>query len=355
MNERQISAKRYALVVILLTLLLVAAVFVSFGIGRYKITPATLLEAVWAKFAEKVNPLLTKLFHLRIVAPEVNVSVNAIVWNSRFPRVIMACLVGCCLSGAGASYQGVFQNPMASPDILGASSGAGMGASLAILLQLGAKMTMVFAFVASIGAIALVMLVSRAARGSRVLRIILAGIMVSSLCNAVTSFIKLIADPNNILPAITFWMMGSLAKTRASSLGFTMLPMAAGIIPLILIRWRINLLTLSDDEAKTMGVNVPRVRLTVIVCATLVTAAAVSVSGLIGWVGLVVPHLCRKLVGSNYKRLLPVSLIGGAVFMLLVDDVSRNLLRTEIPIGILTAVIGAPFFLWLITRKSEVV
>jgi iron complex transport system permease protein len=177
--------------------------------------------------------------------------------------------------------------------------------------------------------------------------------MISSLCNAATSFIKLVADPNNILPEITYWMMGSLAKNGPKEVALAAIPMILGIIPLLLLRWRINLLTLSDTEARTMGVNAGRVRVAVIVCATLVTAAAVCVSGLIGWVGLVVPHLARRLVGNNYRHLLPVSIVLGAIFLLLVDTVSRNLLAVEIPIGILTAIIGAPFFLWMITRKKE--
>jgi iron complex transport system permease protein len=263
-------------------------------------------------------------------------------------------MVGCSLSAAGASYQGVFQNPMAAPDILGASSGAATGAALAILLELPGQMVMLFAFVFSLGTIALVMLVSRFARGEKLLGIILAGIMISSLTGAVTSYIKLVADPNNILPEITYWLMGSLAKTMPRDVIFAAVPMAIGLIPLVFLRWRINLLTLSDNEARTMGVNVGAVRFTVIVCATLITAASVSVSGLIGWVGLVVPHLLRRLVGNNYRHLLPASMIGGALFLLIVDDISRNLLITEIPIGILTSVVGAPFFLWLITRKKEV-
>jgi iron complex transport system permease protein len=242
---------------------------------------------------------------------------------------------------------------MAAPDILGASSGAAAGAALAILLERSAYTVMLFAFGGSLITIALVMLVSRTARGNRLLRIILSGIMVSSLCNAATSFIKLVADPNNILPEITYWLMGSLAKTRPENLAFAVVPMALGLIPLILLRWRINILTLSDDEARTLGVNVGFVRIAVIVCATLITAASVSVSGLIGWVGLVVPHLARRIVGNNYRHLMPASMLAGAIFLLIVDNVSRNLLLTEIPIGILTAVVGAPFFIWLITRKKE--
>ncbi|MDR2088456.1 MAG: iron ABC transporter permease [Clostridiales Family XIII bacterium] len=344
----------YSLVVLSFSGLLLAGIVVSFALGRFPIGPLELFTALGDKFGE----LLAALTNGKIPATPgdgVTDQMRTILFNVRLPRILLACMVGCCLAAAGAAYQGVFQNPMAAPDILGASSGAATGAAFAILLQLGARMVMVFAFAASLVTIGLVMLVSRAARGNRVLRIILAGIMISSLCNAATSFIKLVADPNDILPAITYWMMGSLAKTKAESVAFAAVPMAAGLLPLLLLRWRINLLTLSDDEAKTMGVNTGLVRGAVIVCATLVTAASVSVSGLIGWVGLVVPHLIRRLVGNNYRHLLPASMLGGALFLLAVDNVSRNLLSTEIPIGILTSAVGAPFFIWLITRKKEAI
>ena len=344
----------YSLIVVTLAVLLVIAILISFNLGRFPISPRELLIAL----RDRASELLSKLTRGGITAvnsDEVTPSMRAILFNVRLPRIFLACMVGCCLSVAGASYQGVFQNPMASPDILGASSGAAVGAALAILLQLSSQMVMLFAFGASLLTIGLVMLISTTARGNKVLRIILAGIMVSSLCNAGTSFIKLVADPNDILPEITYWMMGSLAKTKLSNVLFALIPMTIGCVPLLLMRWRINLLTLSDNEARTMGVNVALVRVTVIICATLVTAASVSVSGLIGWVGLVVPHLARRLVGNNYRHLLPVSMLGGALFLLIVDNVSRNLLLTEIPIGILTSVIGAPFFIWLITRKKDAI
>jgi iron complex transport system permease protein len=278
---------------------------------------------------------------------------KAILFSVRIPRILLACAVGCCLSAAGAAYQGVFQNPMAAPDVLGASSGAATGAALAILLELPGRMVMLFAFGASMLSIGLVMLIGRTARGNKLLRIILAGIMISSLCNAGTSYIKLVADPNDILPEITYWMMGSLAKTRMSDVLLAAPPMAVGLIALFFLRWRVNLLTLPEGEAQALGLNVGATRTEVIVCATLVTAASVSVSGLIGWVGLVAPHLMRRLVGNNYGRLLPVSMVGGALFLLLADNVSRNLLLTEIPIGILTSVIGAPFFIWMILSSWE--
>ncbi len=271
-------------------------------------------------------------------------AMEATVLRIRLPRIALSCLVGCSLSTAGAAYQGIFQNPMASPDLLGASSGAAFGAALAILLGAGMSLVTASAFFFSLLTVALVMLVSLRAPGRRVVSLILGGVMVSSLFSAGTSYIKLVADPGSQLPEITYWLMGSLSGTSAQSIRFACVPMALGILPLLLLRWRLNLLTLGDDEARALGVHAGRLRLAVVLCSTLITAASVSVSGLIGWVGLVVPHLARKLVGSDYRALLPCSMLMGAGFLLLVDDMSRSLLQTEIPIGILTAFIGAPFF-----------
>lgn len=279
---------------------------------------------------------------------------ETVLFNVRLPRIILAGLVGCCLSTAGAAYQGIFQNPMAAPDVLGATAGAAFGAALAILNDGSYLMITLSAFIFSLLTVTIVYLVSKKTKGAKVLGLILAGIMVSSLFSAGTSFIKLVADPGNQLPAITYWLMGSLSGATKNTVAMVSIPMAIGMVPIFLVRWRINVLTLGDDEARTMGINSTHLRLLVIVCATLVTAASVSISGMIGWVGLVIPHLARRMVGNNYKHLMPASMLFGAIFMLLVDDISRNLLQTEIPIGILTAFVGAPFFVYLITRKGEV-
>ena len=242
---------------------------------------------------------------------------------------------------------------MASPDILGASSGAAFGAALAILLGASSRVITLSAFAVSMATVCLVFLLSQRAPGLRVMNLVLAGMMISSLFSAGTSYVKLVADPTNQLPEITYWLMGSLSGARLRDVALASLPMALGLIPLMLLRWRINILTLGDEEAHALGVNVNLLRLAVIACATLVTAASISVSGMIGWVGLVIPHLCRKLAGSDYRRLLPASCIAGAAFLLVVDDVSRNLLAVEIPIGILTAFVGAPFFIYLICRREK--
>ena len=325
-----------------ITLLIVGLLLTFVGsvvLGRYPISFKEMVGIIASQFME-IEPYWSKVQ-------------ASLFLNHRLPRILLAMLVGCCLATAGASYQGVFQNPMAAPDILGASTGAAFGAALAILLDASSSMIMVSAFAFSMGTVMLVIYVGNRAKGKRVLGLILAGIMIGSLVSSGTSFIKLVADPDDQLPAITYWLMGSLNGTEPADVWFALVPMCIGLIPLFLLRWRVNILTLGDDEAQTMGVNAKRLRVVVILCATLITAASVAVSGVIGWVGLVIPHLARRLVGNNYKYLMPASMLFGAIFLLLVDDVSRNLFATEIPIGILTSFIGAPFFIYLITRDGE--
>ena len=334
------TTKRHPVTRLLVLLVVVLALFhLSFLWGRLEV------------------PLLQVL---RILADRCGFSVAATwtdsmavaVLNIRLPRILLAIMVGCALSAAGTAYQCVFQNPMASPDILGASSGACFGAALAILLGLSGGSVTALAFCFSLLTVGLVYLIGRRTRGSRILNILLAGIMVSSLFSAGTSYIKLVADPSSKLPEITYWLMGSLSGARGEDVRFFLGPLLPGLIPLLLLRWRVNLLTLGEEEASSMGVDTGRLRLTVIFCATILTAASVSVSGMIGWVGLVIPHFSRRLVGNDCRYLFPASMLMGGSFLLLVDNVSRNLLATEIPIGILTAFIGAPFFMYLMTRKE---
>ena len=326
--------------VLIMGVALILCVLGSFTLGRYPVPLRELLGILASKLGLGIQPFWTA-------------SMEAAVWNIRLPRVILSVLVGASLAAAGGSYQGVFQNPMASPDILGASAGAGFGAALAILLGASSIGITLGAFGSSLITVALVFTVSRYARGDRVLGLVLAGIMISSLFQSGTSFLKLVADPNNQLPQITYWLMGSLSGAKWRDIGFVLLPMLAGLIPLLLLRWQLNVITMGDDEARAMGVNPQKIRLWIAICATLVTASAVSVSGMIGWVGLVIPHMMRRLVGSDYRYLMPASMLGGGIFLLVVDNVSRNASASGIPIGILTAFIGAPFFLWLITGKGD--
>lgn len=333
------SDSRKKTTVIIMAILVLIGIVVSVFLGQFDITPKELCGIIASQFTD--------------VEPFWSSQQEHILFTVRLPRILVACLVGTALSTAGCVYQGVFENPMAAPDFLGASSGAALGAALAIILGMNDWMITVMAFVLSLVTIWLVYIIGNRTRGNKTVGLVLAGLMVSALAQAGTSFIKLVADQTNELPEITYWLMGSLTGITEQDVMFSGVIILIGIIPLIMLRWKINVLTIGEQEAVTMGINVSRVRLASLVCATLVTAAAVSVSGMIGWVGLVVPHLCRKIVGNNMKFLLPASIFTGALFLLMVDNISRNLFAVEIPIGILTAIIGAPFFIYLITKGGE--
>ncbi|MCB6563223.1 MULTISPECIES: FecCD family ABC transporter permease [Gordonibacter] len=320
-------------------MLVVASTLASLMLGRFPITPAE-AGGMLANLVVPIEPFWTA-------------QQETLFFQVRLPRIALALLVGCSLAAAGAAFQGTFQNPLVSPDILGASQGAAFGAAVAILLGLGAFGISAFAFAAAIVTVMLVLLVSSRAKGNHMMVVVLAGVMMSSLLQAAVSYTKLIADPTDQLAAITYWLMGSLTGAKPADLAMAAAPMAAGLLVLFALRWRINILTMGDDEASTMGVNAQRVRIVVIFAATLVTAASVAVTGMIGWVGLVIPHFARMVIGCDYRKLLPASMLMGASFLLVVDDVARLATTSEIPIGILTAFIGAPFFLYLITRKKQ--
>lgn len=333
------AARRARMIVGGLAILLVVTATLSLLLGRYPINP---LEAA-AMLIDKIVPL----------DPTWTDQQQRMFFNVRLPRILLALMVGCCLAVAGAAYQGTFQNPLVSPDILGASQGAAFGAAVAILLGLSSLATSAFAFAFALFTVLLVLLISARARGNHMMVVVLAGVMVSSLFQAGVSYAKLVADPTDELADITYWLMGSLTGASMDKIALVFPIMLVGCAVLFALRWRINILTMGDDEAATMGVNAKRTRIVVIVAATLITAASVCVTGMIGWVGLVIPHLCRMLVGADYRRLIPASMLMGATFLLIVDDIARLATTAEIPIGILTAFVGAPFFLYLITRRKK--
>jgi iron complex transport system permease protein len=276
---------------------------------------------------------------------------EVVIWNIRLPRVLAAMLVGAALAAAGASYQVLFRNPLVSPDILGVSSGAALGAVCGIFLSLPVIAIQGFAFLGGMGAVVLVIFVAQAVpRVDQTLVLVLTGVVMGALAGAATSLLKVMADPYDQLPAITFWLLGSLASITRADLGPVLPAVITGLVPLVLLRWRINLLSLGDDEARALGVDAPRLRLVVIAAATLITASVVAVAGIVGWVGLVIPHIARMIVGPGFAAVLPVSAILGAGYLLLVDTLCRTLSTIEIPLGILTAVLGAPFFLYLLAR-----
>lgn len=320
--------------------LLLAMLLLAFSVGQFPVQPAALLQAIgWQLFGMGDPP-----------AP----AVQAALWHIRLPRVLAAVLIGAVLSAAGAAYQAMFRNPLVSPDILGVSAGAGLGASLGLFLGLPMLLVQAIAFAGGLGAVGLVCLVAALVRRhDPVLVLVLAGVAVSALLGAGISLLKLLADPYTQLPSITFWLLGGLNAVVIDDLKVTAPLLLIGLLPLVLLRWRVNLLGLGDEEASALGVAVTPLRWTLIAAATLCTAAAVSLAGIIGWVGLVVPHIARLLVGADFRRLLPASLLLGASFLLAADTLARTLAPIELPLGILTAFVGVPCFLLVLARSER--
>jgi len=312
--------------------------FISFALGRYPISPP-----------EVIVVLASKILPIEHTWPSV---LDTVVFQIRLPRIVAAMLVGAGLSISGASFQGLFRNPLVSPQILGVASGAGFGAALAILLSGNSLVIQASAFLFGLLAVGLTYMISRAYKGAPTLVLVLGGIAVGALFSALISLAKYAADPYDQLPSIVFWLMGSLASVSNQDILMVATPILIGTVVLLLIRWRINVLSMGDEEAQAMGVDTKKLRAIIIVCCTVVTAASVCISGMIGWVGLVIPHVGRMLVGPDHKKLLPACVSIGAFYLLLVDNVARAATTVEIPLGILTAIIGAPFFMYLL-RKSR--
>ncbi|MCQ2972738.1 MAG: iron ABC transporter permease [archaeon] len=323
------------LIVPIFIILPIALFFLSFLIGRYPVSPY-----------EVICTLLSPIF------PNLAVSqtVTTIVFQIRLPRIIAALLVGACLAMAGAVFQGIFKNPLASSDLLGVSNGAGFGAALGILMSGSGFIIQLFAFIFGIISVSITYLISQAYKAGGILVSILSGVAVSAFFNALISSIKFVADPMEKLPEIIFWLMGTLANVTHDKLIMVIIPMFIGFVILFVLRWHVNLLAMGDEEAQSLGLNPSRLRLIIIVAGTLLTSAAVSITGIIGWIGLVVPHMVRMVVGPDNRILIPASLSFGASFLLLIDNISRALIAIEIPIGILTAIIGVPLFLYLLRK-----
>ena len=324
--------------IFILLLLLLVVVVVSFQLGRYPISPSMLFRSIFGLIRGNTDHIPKEVI--------------TILTKIRVPRIIAAILIGAALSLSGSSYQALFQNPMVSPDILGASQGAAFGAALGLVMSYGYTRISLLSFVFGILAVTITYSISTKFKIDRTLGLVLSGMMVASIFSSFVSFIKLIADPNNTLPAITYWLMGSLASIRNTDIKMIALPITLGIVITMSIRWKMNLLTMGEDEAKSMGVNTNRIRLLIVFSSTLMTAACVSVSGMIGWVGLVIPHFARMLVGNDYRYVLPASALIGSSFLLIVDNIARNIATSEIPLGILTSFVGAPLFLYLILKRG---
>jgi iron complex transport system permease protein len=314
---------------------LVGLTALAFAVGRYPVS-------------------LTEIFSL-LTGQSVSPNVETVVMQVRGPRVLGALLVGAALAAAGTAYQGMFRNPLVSPDILGVSTGAALGAVLGIFLSQGILLIQLFAFAGGLAAVGLVYWIGSRMRGhDPLLALVLTGVVIGTLIGSAIALLKYLADPYNQLPAITYWLLGSLASVSPRDTLYSLPLMLAGLAPMLLLRWRMNLLALPDDEARALGVDTRKLRTLVVACATLMTASAVAISGIIGWVGLLIPHAARMLVGPDFGRLLPLAMLLGAAFLLAVDTLCRTIATIEVPPGVLTALIGTPFFLWLfaLTRRA---
>lgn len=324
-------------------LLLVVLILLGLGalfLGRYTLEPSEVIAMLLDHSYEGLSK-----------------SSKVVLFNIRLPRVLTAIWVGAALAVSGATYQSTFMNPMVSPNLLGVTSGAGFGASLAILLGLDQYMVQVFAFVFGILTVGLTYGISHHLSkkfSTGIVTMILSGMVIGSLFNAFISLAKFLADPNASLPEITFWLMGSLSGVSIKDFYFVAIPIAIGVIPLILLRWKLNMLALGDDDAKAMGVSTSKLRLVLVISSTMIVSAGVSLCGIIGWIGVVIPHIARLLVGSDNRYLIPVSLLIGGGYLLIIDTLARVMLPVEIPLSILTAIIGAPFFIYLMMGKKEV-
>jgi len=321
------------LVVAMLTLLM--GVALAFSVGRFPVSPLDLGRVVLAKITGHPSGLPP--------------AIETVVWQIRGPRVVAAVLVGSALATAGAAFQGLFRNPLVSPDILGASSGAALGAVLGIFFSLGVFGIQALAFAGGLLAVAAVYAIGSALRGGdTILVLVLTGVVIGSLLGAGVGLVKYLADPYNQLPAMTFWLLGSLAGASTSDLMPLAGPVFIGTLVILGLRWRMNVMSLPEEEARALGVPTTLLRATIVAAATLITAASVAAAGVIGWVGLVVPHLARFLVGPSFPRLLPTAAILGGGYLLFIDTLARTLASVESPLGILTAVIGTPFFIVLL-------
>lgn len=317
-------------------IILIVGLLLAFTVGRYPISLTDLMQVLLAKLTGH--------------QPHVPQAVESVIWQVRGPRVLAAVMVGAALAVAGTAFQGLFRNPLVSPDILGASSGAALGAVIGIFFSFGIFAIQGLAFIGGLIAVAAVYMIGSMVRSrDPILVLVLTGVVVGALLGAGVGLVKYLADPYNQLPAMTFWLLGSLSAASTADLLPLFGPVALGTAILIALRWRMNVMSLPEEEARALGVATGPLRIIIVAAATLVTSASVATAGIIGWVGLVVPHLARALVGPDFARLVPTAAILGGGYLLLIDTLARTVAQVEIPLGILTAVIGTPFFIWLLT------
>ena len=338
-NCRSWRIRADAVKVLAILAVLALSFFASFLIGRYPVAPDMVLAILCSKF-----------LGLQQVWTD---TMETVVLKIRLPRIAAALLVGGALSVSGAAYQNLFRNPLVSPSILGASWGAAFGAVLGMILHLSWIWVEAAAFIFGLVAVFCALTVSSYFGNKSTISLVLAGIVVSAFFQALVSALKYLADPMNTLPEISFWLMGGLSKIRNQDVIWSLAPIFIPIVVLYCLRWQINVLSIGEEEARTLGIDVRRTRLVVLVCATLLAAAATSIGGIIQWVGLLIPHIARMLFGANFATVLPASLILGGAYLLIMDNLSRSIASLEIQVGILTALIGAPFFVFLLSRAKK--
>jgi iron complex transport system permease protein len=319
---------------------LIAGLLFAFTVGRFPVSVGDLFNVATAKLTGR--------------PPDVSEAVQNVIWRVRGPRVVVATLIGAALAVAGTAFQGLFRNPLVSPDLLGASSGAALGSVIGIYFSLGVFAIQAFAFVGGLIAVCAVYLVGSSVRArDPILVLVLTGVVIGTLLGSGIGLVKYVADPYNQLPAMTFWLLGSLAATNNEDLVRLLGPVALGILILIALRWRMNVMSLPDEEARALGLPTGTLRVAIVAAATLLTSASVAAAGIIGWIGLVVPHMARALVGPDFARLLFAAALLGGTFLLVIDTLARSVAAIEIPLGILTALVGTPFFIWLLASVSK--
>jgi len=319
-------------------LLALAATVLALSFGRYPLPAWETLH------------FLAAAAGLTSMEPERYALLHNLIVEIRLPRVLAAILVGASLSVSGASYQALFRNPLVSPGLLGVLAGASAGAALGIILEGNWLMVQASAFFGGLAAVGIGVGIAHLFGGASLVMLILGGILSGALFTSLLSVVKYLADPYNQLPAIVYWLMGSLGQVNLDDMGWAAVPMIGGIVLLCLLGRALDALSMGDDEAQALGVPVKAVRLATIAAATLVSALTVSIAGMIGWIGLIVPHIARLLVGPGNARLLPAAASLGAAFLLCADSLARNLFATELPIGIVTELLGIPVFLLVLSR-----
>lgn len=333
------SRKKYTVLILGLLGLLFLATVVALCIGQYKISATNVISILFSDIFKYEGSWTDTMYR--------------VVMYSRLPRVIAAIAVGASLSLAGASYQGVFRNPLVSPDLLGVSNGACVGAAISIILGLGYVGNVTLAFIGGLVAVLLTVLFPNLINKKSTIALVLSGVIVGGFFSSILGLLKYVADPDTELAEITYWQLGSLSKVKVESL-YIILPimLIAGVI-VYLFRWRINVISLGDKESKTLGINLQRERGIIILCSTLLTASAICISGTIGWIGLIMPHLARMIIGQDNKRVIPVSTLLSSIFLIVVDTTARNLTGAEIPLSIITGFIGTPFFAFVLIKQKN--